>query len=43
MKQYEEVTILGLFWAGYWRFSLIIGGIWLVIWLVSVGILVALD
>ena len=35
MKKNEDLTVMGLFWAGYWRFLIIIFGIYAVIGIFS--------
>lgn len=36
MKENEDLTVMGLFWAGYWRFTLVVGGVYLGIILLAV-------
>lgn len=31
LKQNPDVTVIGLYWAGSWRFGLVYAGIWIVL------------
>jgi hypothetical protein len=43
LKLYDDVTLIGLFWAGYWRLSLIVMGVYIALWMVGVIVAVMIG
>ena len=37
LKDNEHITVIGLYWAGYWRLALIVGGIYLGIMILALA------